>query len=202
MTLPGHIAGDTRTSSGEANRMTKKKQNKEFVRPEDRKLTARQAAFVRMYTSAGKGFYNGRAAAAKAGYKGTNAVLAVVAHQNLRKLNIIKAIKAGFRDTAKGSTVTVDKVLDDIELARIHAMRVGNYGAALRASELHGKYLRMWLEKIEHVHTLDDVSTEDLFAMAKTLMEELDGFNFDGGTGRTAETPAPKRDPTKPETTH
>lgn len=58
-----------------------------------RKLTGKQQVFVTEYCNNG---YNGFQAAKKAGYKGNDNTLAVVAHENLNKPNI-KAVIADYQ---------------------------------------------------------------------------------------------------------
>lgn len=143
----------------------------------DADLTPRQNAFVFWYTTAGDTFYNATQAAKTAGYKGKDNVLAVTGWDNLRKPKIARAIRARQRELFSAADVSVDKVLMDIELVRQMAVRDGNHLAALKASELHGKHLKMFADKIEHLHTIDDVSTDALVELAQSLMGKIDGFS-------------------------
>lgn len=148
-----------------------------------RPLTPRQDAFVRYYTTPGDGLFNGTAAARLAGYKGSENTHAQTGHQNIRKPYIWSAIRARLKELYSASDLSVDRVLNDIEFTRQCAIRDGHWTAALRASELHGKYLTMWIERIEHVHTIEDVATNDLVDLANRLAERIDGLNFHGSPG-------------------
>ena len=143
----------------------------------DANLNARQNAFVFWYTTPGNTFYNATQAAKTAGYKGSDSTLARVGYENLRKHKISAAIRARQRELFGAADVSVDKVLMDIEMVRQMAVRDGNYLAALKASELHGKHLKMFADKIEHLHTIDDVSTDALVELAQSLMGKIDGFS-------------------------
>ena len=45
--------------------------------------------------------------------------------------------------------LTAEKVLRDIERVREMAVESGDYNPALKASELQGKYLKMWTDKVD-----------------------------------------------------
>lgn len=149
----------------------------------DKPLTTRQNAWVHHYTTPGPGLFNGTESASLAGYKGSRNVLAQVGRENLRKPHIWRAVRERINEQYSAADLTVDRVLHDIEMTRQLALQAGNHAAALRASELHGKYLTMWVERIEHVHTIDEVSTEDLVALAQRLTERVDGLDFSRSPG-------------------
>ncbi len=146
---------------------------------QDKALTPRQAAFVRWYTTPGPSLFNGTESSRKCGYKGSDNVLAQVASENLKKPHIIRAIDAALEVQFNHADVTVGKVLRDIEMTRQLAIRDGKYSAALRASDLHGKYLKMWIDKVEHVHTLEDVPLDDLVTLLGQLVGKVDGLDLD-----------------------
>ncbi len=169
---------------------------------DDQPLTPKQDAFVHWYTSPGDGLFNATEAAALAGYKGSRNTLSQVGRQNLRKIKIWRAIRDRINEMYSAANLTVDRVLNDIEMTRQMALADGKYSAALRASELHGKYLSMWIERIEHVHTIDDASTEDLVALAERLAGRIDGFDLNGGSGGDGSAPGADADPAGARTTH
>jgi phage terminase small subunit len=145
-------------------------------------LTGKQVAFVAAYT--GEHLFNGTAAARAAGYSSkTDNGLANVAFQNLRKLQVWAAIRARLRTLYASHDLSADRVLNDIELVRQESIRDRNWPAALRASELQGKYMAMFSEKIEHIHTLEDVPLEELVRRANELMRRIDGFVVPGVAG-------------------
>lgn len=133
-------------------------------------LTAKQRAFIRWYCSAEVNM-NGTEAARRAGYKGSNGTLRAVAHENLTKPHIRKEIESRTATALANTNVTVEKVLRDLERTYIEAMSVGSYGPAVRCLELQGKYLKMFSEKIEHVQTLEEASTQDLLALLRELIQ-------------------------------
>lgn len=141
-------------------------------------LTDRQAAWVFWYTSDGNTLFNGAASCRAAGYQGSETQLARMGYENRRKPHIMEAVQKRLTELFGNAGVSVDKVLVDIEHTRQLALKDGNHSAALRASELHGKYLSMWIERVEHVHTLEDVSTEELVALANQLAGNINGLNI------------------------
>lgn len=114
---------------------------------------------------------NGTESARKAGYKGNDATLAQVAAENLRKPQIVEEIERLEKQALKGSEITVEKVLRDLEDQRREALSAGQYAPAVRCSELQGKYLKMFTERIEHVQTIEDVPTAELVRIAKEIAE-------------------------------
>lgn len=86
----------------------------------------------------------------------------MVAHENLSKPNVRAAIDQRLEKALSAAGVTVEQVLNDIEMARQLAIRDGKWSAALRASELQGKFLGMFSGRIDPVQAIEGVSTEDL----------------------------------------
>ena len=151
-------------------------------------LTAKQANFVRYYCQVGtKAFLNATEAAARAGYATTGRnTLHAIGFENLRKPNIAKAIQGVFRQQYSAADLTIERVLRDIEMTRQLALADGKYTAALRASDLHGRYLKMWVQKIEHLHTIEDATTEELLTVLSQVVGNIDGLNIAelfGGNG-------------------
>ncbi len=168
----------------------------------DKPLTPRQDAWVHHYTSPGPGLFNGTESASLAGYKGSRNTLAGIGRENLRKPHLWRAVRARINEMYSAANLTVDRVLNDIEMTRQMALREGKFSAALKASELHGKYLKMFIDRVEHVHTLDDVSTEDLMALATRLAGRIDGFDLNGSPGGDAAGPGADADTPGARTTH
>lgn len=77
--------------------------------------------------------------------------------QNLAKLSIKSEIEKRINDRKQRTEITQDKVLNDIELIKLDAMRTKidangntemlNHSAALKACELQGKHLAMFTDK-------------------------------------------------------
>ena len=119
-------------------------------------LSLRQEAFVKWYTSKEvKG--NGTEAARRAGYSPNTAKL--TAHQLIRKPAVKKAIAERIDWILKGSEVTIEKVLDDIEDSRSAAAEAGDHRTALIGSKMQGDFLQMWRQKVEHL-TRDEEGRE------------------------------------------
>lgn len=105
-------------------------------------LTAKQAAFVAAYAG------NGTEAARRAGYAGSDKVLAQVALENLRKPDVAAALKA--RQTAEVRPLIASReerqaFWTDVMREPDHDMR-----DRLKAAELLGKSEADFLEKVEH----------------------------------------------------
>lgn len=47
----------------------------------------------------------------------------------------------------------------------------GQFGHAVRCSELQGKYLKMFSDRIEHVETIDQIGSEQLIDLLREIME-------------------------------
>lgn len=87
---------------------------------------------------------NATAAAIRAGYS------AKTAQEQSSRLLTKPAIRAAV-DAAKAKAVekveiTVEKVLRDLEDARVKSLDAGQFSPAVRASELQGKYLKMFFD--------------------------------------------------------
>lgn len=141
-------------------------------------LTTKQEAFVRWYMSA-ECSQNATQAARLAGYKSKNAAsLRVMAHKLLKNPSVKAAIQAKLDEATAGANVTIEKVLIDLERQRQAAEENGNFSAAIKASELQGKHLKMFTERIEHVETLDDVSDEQLVNLIREISQQVDAHIF------------------------
>ena len=133
------------------------------------KLTCKQQAFTEWYCSAAVNM-NGTEAARRAGYSGADKVLAQVAWENLRKPDIRQLIDAKLKQALSAAGVTVEAVLWKLQVITEKAIEASQYGAAVRAVELQGKYLKLWSDRIEHVQNIENVSTEDLTSLLGELL--------------------------------
>jgi hypothetical protein len=61
-----------------------------------------------------------------------------------------------------GADVTIEAVLRRLQVIGDKALEDGQYSAAVRAAELLGKHLKMFSDRIEHVQSIEEVSTEEL----------------------------------------
>jgi hypothetical protein len=142
-------------------------------------LTIKQALFVEEYVRNGM---NGAEAAQVAGYNGNRATLYNQARKLLQKPMVRKALKELTRKSMEAAEITVEKILADLELAKSEAMipkmdAQGNMkrelGSFLKATELQGKYLKMFSDKVEisgsvsTVHDLSNVPSDVLERMLK-----------------------------------
>jgi phage terminase small subunit len=116
-------------------------------------LTPKQRRFVDEYLVD----LNATQAAIRAGYSEKTA--RQIADQNLSKLYIKSAIESRMKDREQRIEITQDKVLKDLEAIKQHAMQIShdaqgnaymnNYASAIKATELQGKHLGMFKEKVE-----------------------------------------------------
>lgn len=144
----------------------------EKIKPKTKKkrqhLTDKQLAFVYWYCSAAVNM-NATEAARRAGYKGNDVTLGSVGQENLQKPLIRAAIDKRLETALSGADVTVEAVLRRLSVIGDKAMEEGQYAAASKCAELHGKYLKMFTERIEHVNTIEDVTTEELVRLLKEV---------------------------------
>jgi phage terminase small subunit len=111
-------------------------------------LNARQEAFVREYLvdlNAGK-------AAVRAGY--SERTSRAIGYELLQNPLIAACIAEAQAERAKRVEITADTVLQDIEAIKRDAMTaektgMRNHAAALKAAELQGRHLGMWIDKTE-----------------------------------------------------
>ncbi len=91
---------------------------------------------------------------------------------NLRKPHVRAAIEERLEAAFDANEITIEKVLRDLEMTFICAMRDGKYHSALRAIELQGKYLNMFSERFKNTNEtlLDEVSDKELVEMLVSLL--------------------------------
>ena len=136
-------------------------------------LTLKQRLFVDEYVK-NKG--NGTQAALKAGYgKGKPNVAAVQASENLRKPKVRKHIER----IARRWDISAERVLGRLDNLSAKAEEEGNFGAAVKAEELIGKSLGMWVERSLNV-TVDMTDAHlqalrDLAARGKGQPKVIEG---------------------------
>ena len=109
--------------------------------PALRALSPRQQRFIDEYCRDPR---NATKAAIRAGYSERTARF--IASENLTKPDIRTAIDAKMAKKAEKFDLTADKVLRDLEDARIGAAAAEQYSASVRASELQGRHIGMWAE--------------------------------------------------------
>ncbi len=136
--------------------------------PRNRPLTRKQMGFCVWYTSDVVNM-NATEAARRAGYGGNDHTLQVVGAQNLLKPMIKTEIDARLADALSEAQVSVESTLKRLTVLGNESQAAGQYAPAVRCAELHGKYLKMWTDKIEHVQDVEDISDGELVR----LMEEI-----------------------------
>jgi len=129
-------------------------------------MNPRQLRFVEEYLVD----LNATQAAIRAGYSARTA--AVIGNEILKKPYIQSAIQIAQLARSERTQITVDKVLEDIELIKLNAMqqedngKMINHAGALKACELQGKHLKMFVDKVEHsggqtLHVITGVNAAD-----------------------------------------
>jgi hypothetical protein len=103
-------------------------------------LSLKQQRFVKAYASLG----NGTEAARQAGYKAGNAV-GQQAYENLKKPEIIAAVQQEVERIAL--EITPDRVQRRLDEIGREAQAEGQFGPAVRAEELLGKSIGMWIDR-------------------------------------------------------
>lgn len=143
----------------------------------DKPLNPKQTRFVAEYLIDS----NATQAAIRAGYSKRTAYS--IGAENLKKPEIAAAIAAGSSQIAGRLDITAEKVLRDIEDVRKKATEAGVYASAIRASELQGKSIGMFEDKL-NVRLRNDPSTLG--------DDELASIIAGGSGGRASEAPADK----------
>lgn len=129
-------------------------------------MNPRQIRFVEEYLID----LNATQAAIRAGYSVKTA--RKIGSENLTKPDIQAAIQIAQLARSERTQITVDKVLEDIELIKLNAMqqeddgKMINHAGALKACELQGKHLKMFVDKVEHsggqtLHVITGVNAAD-----------------------------------------
>ncbi len=134
------------------------------------RLTKKQELFVSWYVSSEVSL-NGTEAARRAGYKGSDNTLASVATENLRKPAIREKIDRRLKVANAGAGVTIEWILKELQATYERATDDRKYSVAVRCLELQGKYLKMFSDRIEHVQTIEDVTTEGLVQLIREVSE-------------------------------
>ncbi len=113
-------------------------------------MTPKQARFVSEYMID----LNATQAAIRAGYSAKTAYS--IGNENLNKPEIAAEIAAMQGKIAGKLEITAEKVLRDLEEVRTKALSEGQFAPAVRAIELHGKHIGMFVERTESNVTLHE----------------------------------------------
>lgn len=106
-------------------------------------MTPKQQRFVAEYIID----LNATQAAIRAGYKANNAN--VTGPRLLANVSVAEAIAFAQGKTAERLEITAEKVLADLEDARRQAMATLDWSPAIRACELLGKHIGMFVDRSE-----------------------------------------------------
>jgi hypothetical protein len=140
-------------------------------------LKPTEIRFVESYIATG----NVAEAARRAGYRADNPQYANRAGSQLMQRPLVRnAIDQAYRQAAKSLRLTTQKVLIDIERVREKAETEGNYAMALKASELQGKYLKMWQDKTDiTVHNNQQINVMVEFVEPGAVLNQLPALSVE-----------------------
>lgn len=158
-------------------------------KPRPRQITRKQMGFAVWYCSEVVNM-NATEAARRAGYKGNDHTLQVIGYENLLKPVVKAEIDARIADALSGADVSVENTLKRLTVLGNEAQASGQYAPAVRCAELHGKYLKMWTDKIEHVQDVEDISDAELVRLIEEIAEaggvNLNKLIAEHGSGNSA----------------
>lgn len=171
----------------------------------DAKLTEKQEKFILSYCSDGAR-YNATQAAEDAGYDCKNRRgFEQIGYSNLKNPKIKRAISQRLTQVFDNAELSVDTVLRDLRELRTLSMQKGDYATALKSTEHMGRYLKMFVDKVEHMRSVDDASDEELIALLTEMSGKLDGIPKPeslGGIGADGPAEGSDSDPAGTQTTH
>ena len=141
-------------------------------------LSLKQMRFVKEYAALG----NGSEAARRAGYK-PGPRIGQIAVENLQKPAVASAIKAEIeRIDAEVTPQRVQRRLDEIGRA---AQEAGQFGPAVRAEELLGKCIGMWIDRsLQLTGQVNDSHVQALLELARKRQAEPIDLEDDGDGNR------------------
>jgi phage terminase small subunit len=111
------------------------------------KINAQQILFAKEYLVDLSAKY----AAIRAGYSEKTAHQ--IGHALMKQPHVQATIQAEMDKRSEVTDLTAERVIRDIDRVRQKAENEGNYNAALKASELLGKHLQLFVEKLEVKHS-------------------------------------------------
>lgn len=132
-------------------------------KPKLEKLTLKQRTFAEEYVRRNG---NGTQAAIAAGYGPEGAH--VRGSENVRKRKVAEVIEY----LTRKHEISADRVLTRLDNLSLKAEQAGNHAAAIKAEELLGKSLGMWVERSMSVHV--DLSAEHLRALQDRMGKRTD----------------------------
>jgi phage terminase small subunit len=140
------------------------------------KLSQRESAFCVHFTAIGSDtFENGTNAAIAAGYSDKSAHVA--ASRLLKRDKVRNRISELHEKNMQRNMITVDKVLADLEHDKLMARKHHQYAVSKGCTELQGKYLAMFTEKLnvtDHIQQaeIDERERKQAKKIADFLIKE------------------------------
>lgn len=161
---------------------------------ETKVLNPKVDAFCVHYTTIGEPtFAHAAKSAIAAGYSeasGRN-----VATDLLKKPDVQQRIRELHTANMARNNITVDKVLADLEHDKLLAREKGDIATAVRADEIQGKYLAMWIDKqiIDEpaARALDEHEVAEASELARLRLSEKYGLRL------KTQTPIPEKKETE-----
>jgi hypothetical protein len=146
--------------------LTRKKKGR-GKRVDPNKLTLKEFYFVKNYCKT----LNAAEAAFQAYDVANRNSAAVIGHKLLRKQRVRAAVFTELARISKRLEIDQDKVLGDLESQKQAAFLSGQLSVAVRATELQGRYLGMFIDKIKA--GVDEETLDMLEASKKSLAKKL-----------------------------
>ena len=149
-----------------------------------KKLTEMQMKFAHEIVT-NEGRMNGEECARNAGYAHDSARVRASELQNPRRFPlVVKYIGELREEYQKKYAVTFERHISELAKIRIDALKKGAWSAAVNAEVARGKAAGLYIEqKIIRTGKLDDLSTEELEARMKEIMDQyapiLEGVGMD-----------------------
>jgi len=149
-----------------------------------KKLTEMQMKFAHEIVT-NEGRMNGEECARNAGYAHDSARVRASELQNPRRFPlVVKYIEELREEYQKKYAVTFERHISELAKIRIDALKKGAWSAAVNAEVARGKAAGLYIEqKIIRTGKLDDLSTEELEARMKEIIDQyspiLEGVGMD-----------------------
>ena len=133
-----------------------------------KELNQRERAFCVHFTTIGsETFGDGTKAAIAAGYSDKSAHVA--ASRLLKRDKVRDRVSELHSENMQRNLITVDKVLADLEHDKIMARKCQQYAVAKSCTELQGKYLAMFTDRLQ----TSDAKTEEIKETERAELEAL-----------------------------
>ena len=158
----------------------------------EKKLTAREEAFCVAYTTIGsETFSNGTKSAIEAKYAEDSA--RTQAWRMLRKEHIKRRIRELYDKNMEENMVTTGSVLANLAHDRQMAGKNHQYNAAIRCTELEGKYLALFTDNINQTSEQPEPLTDEEQVIYKEAAKKLTDLWTKGPKPEHGETPEERR---------